>query len=105
MKDFKKAAEAFSNAISGNPQNKDYYFNMGNACLEMQEYQSAIYHLKKVYELDEDLNYPNTEAALVTLASIYQDKTNDKKRALMVNKQIFKLYPDNKTAKSSLQKL
>lgn len=72
--------------------------------MEIKNFKSAIFHFKTVIELDEDHSYPNTEAALVTLAAVYKDQMNDEKRAKKVYRKIRELYPDNSQAKKALSK-
>lgn len=98
LNDLFHAAEAFSNAIAGNPSHKDYHFNMGNTEKELQHYKKAIFHFKTVFKLDTRLTYGNTESALLSLATIYQDHKNDKRRAKGIYERIIELYPENKSA-------
>jgi len=104
LKDYQKAAEAYTNALNGNPNNKDYHFNSANACIEIKNFKSAIFHLKSVIQFDENHTYPNTEAALMTLAGVYKDQMNDDKRAKKVYKKLRELFPNNSEAKKALSK-
>lgn len=52
LKDYRKAVEAFKNSLKANGLNKDYHFNMANTSIQIEELNSAIYHFKKVIELD-----------------------------------------------------
>lgn len=105
LKEYRKAADAFNNALIANSVNKDYHFNMANTCLELEEVKSAIYHFKKVIELDVNMTYQNTMSALMSLGRIYSEKVQDSKRANKVYKKMLKLYPEDPKVKFFLMKV
>lgn len=75
---------------------------MAKTCIEMKNFKPAIFHIKKIAELDTNNTFKNTEEALMKLADIYRDQLGDSVRETRVYRKILKLFPENEIAKKAL---